>query len=376
MKNAARKALKVIKYVVFIVLGFYILDFAILGWSAQNKNDGKFLLHWTGIDSYFSEGSEQVEWIINDYRSYETEGTDGPYVFYEPNGISVSRIDSQNQLIQEKIKHTDSLLCITGPEKENHFYFRLQKEFVHSPDTASASRIMAISDIEGNFNTFSGLLKGNKVIDEQFRWTFGNGHLVLLGDFMDRGEQVTECLWLIYKLEQEAARQGGRVHYLLGNHEAMNLQGNGGYVAPKYLGLAQNLSGKKALNQSLQYLYSKDTELGRWLRSKKVVQKVNDILFVHGGLSPEILAHDLPLADINKLLMAEIDQNYYTEPSGKKNIDFLLGRKGPLWYRGLVRDYNYPKATQQELEQVLAYYNASHMVVGHSYSTRRFCKGY
>ena len=125
-------------------------------------------------------------------------------------------------------------------------------------------------------------------------------------------------------------------------------------------------AAKKALNESLLYLNSPETELGRWLRSKKAVQKINSILFVHGGLSPEVLEYDLSLEAIYKLLMKEIEQNYYSEPSGNKEVDFLLGKKGPLWYRGLVMEYNYPKASQEELEKVLSYYQASHIVVGHS----------
>ena len=246
MKKAKLKAFKAVKYLIFLFLGFFLLEFFIFGVSMQNKESRKYLVHWTGIDSYFSDNTEKVEWIFDDYPSYEPEGIDGPHIFYTPNGVKALQVNAKNKLSEENIRISDSLLCMVGNEEQDQFYFRLQDEFLSTPDTASASHIMAVSDIEGNFNAFSGLLQANKVIDGRFRWTFGNGHLVLLGDFVDRGEQVTQCLWLIYKLEQEAAKQGGRVHYLLGNHEAMNLQGNAGYVAPKYLGLAQILSGKKS----------------------------------------------------------------------------------------------------------------------------------
>ncbi len=45
------------------------------------------------------------------------------------------------------------------------------------------------------------------------------------GDMFDRGDQVTECLWLVYALEETAKAAGGYVHFILGNHELMNLQG-------------------------------------------------------------------------------------------------------------------------------------------------------
>ncbi len=40
------------------------------------------------------------------------------------------------------------------------------------------NKLIAISDIEGNFEAFSSFLKANKVINDKYNWIFGNGHLV------------------------------------------------------------------------------------------------------------------------------------------------------------------------------------------------------
>ncbi len=45
---------------------------------------------------------------------------------------------------------------------------------------------------------------------------------------------MTECLWLIYSLEEKAKAAGGYVHFILGNHEIMNMQGDFRYVQDKY----------------------------------------------------------------------------------------------------------------------------------------------
>jgi hypothetical protein len=90
-------------------------------------------------------------------------------------------------------------------------------------NTKKVNKLIAISDIEGNFMAFTETAAANGVIDTNFNWTFGEGHLVLTGDFFDRGTQVTEVLWLIYSLEEKAKDAGGYVHYILGNHEIMNL---------------------------------------------------------------------------------------------------------------------------------------------------------
>lgn len=105
-----------------------------------------------------------------------------------------------------------------------------------------ATKNAGLSDIEGNFGAFKALLCAGGVIDKQFNWTYGDGHLVLTGDFFDRGLNVTECLWLVYKLEREAETFGGKVHFILGDHEVMNMNGDHRYVRNKYFEIPKLLS--------------------------------------------------------------------------------------------------------------------------------------
>src|SRR5690606_14672285 len=145
-------------------------------------------------------------------------------------------------------------------------------------------RIAVLSDIEGNFNGLSSFLINNHIIDANYNWTFGDGHLVLTGDFVDRGNHVTQVLWLIYKLEMQAEKQGGKVHLILGNHEIMNFQGNWRYNKRKYIKLAQTISKEKDWDKATRFMYSHHTELGNWLRSKNVIEKIGRYIFVHAGL--------------------------------------------------------------------------------------------
>ncbi|RIV37322.1 hypothetical protein D2V08_01345, partial [Flagellimonas lutimaris] len=70
-------------------------------------------------------------------------------------------------------------------------------------------RILAISDLESGYRAFRDFLINNKVIDQDLNWIFDDGHLVLVGDFVDRGFSTTQVLWFIYKLEQDAEKKGG-----------------------------------------------------------------------------------------------------------------------------------------------------------------------
>ena len=120
-----------------------------------------------------------------------------------------------------------------------------------------AAKILAVSDLEGNRETFLEFLKGNGVVDDAGQWAWGDGHLVLNGDIVDRGDQVTELLWLIRRLEREARAAGGRVHYVLGNHESMVMAGDLRYIHPKYRFSTDRIGA------SYEDLHGPESELGR-----------------------------------------------------------------------------------------------------------------
>jgi len=191
------------------------------------------------------------------------------------------------------------------------------------------------------------------VINENFEWTFGNGHLVLNGDFFDRGINVNECLWLIYKLESEAEMHGGKVHFILGNHEIMVLQNDLRYVRQKYFDNADSLG--------LDYSkwYSPETELGRWLRSKNAIENIGGYLFVHAGLSKDVPYGKYTLTQINDSIRYSIDIDFEREER-RKNI--FIGSKSPIWYRGIMEE----EETQAEVDSTLEIFNANKMVLGHT----------
>lgn len=225
---------------------------------------------------------------------------------------------------------------------------------VPADDYPEPEKLLAVSDIEGNFKGFELLLRGAGVVDEQLNWQFGRGHLVLVGDFFDRGLNVTECLWLIYKLEHEAEQVGGRVHFVMGNHERMNLTGHLKYLRRKYRVNADTLGVTYA------HWYDRATVLGRWLRTKNVVEKIGPVLFVHGGISPELAAQKLSLTRLNRLARTSLDAPVATLAPLDRLATQAPG--SPDWYRGLVLE----QPTEAQVTQVLGTYGASAMVVGHT----------
>ncbi len=223
------------------------------------------------------------------------------------------------------------------------------------------SRIFAVSDPHGLYDMFVATLQGGAVIDSDLNWIWGDGHLVVNGDVFDRGEFVNEILWLIYGLEQQAVKAGGRVHLTLGNHELMVLRGDVRYVNDKYL---KGIARKSRIYE--MDLYGPDMELGRWLRTKHVAVKINGILFVHGGIEPGAVERGLTIRDINETARAHLDDRSYAK-AFNEDVQYFYGSSGPFWYRGYFDESDrYPRATQQDLIDILAHFGTESVVVGHT----------
>lgn len=240
-------------------------------------------------------------------------------------------------------------------ESKGYFSARLKHDLHNEPAAyGKPSRLLAVSDIGGNFKAFRNLLIINKVIDNKYQWIFEDGHLVIVGDCFDKEEQMTECLWFVYALEDKAIKKGGYVHFILGNHEIMNLNGNWRYVHPKY---ADTIPSK----DKYAVLYDRNNELWRWLQTKNILEKIGDILFVHGGISQEINQMNLSIAEINKLA-----RPFYTsakESHADTRLKTILNsRNSPLWFRRYYKD-----AVGEELIDTTLYrFEVSTIVTGHT----------
>jgi len=291
----------------------------------------------------------------------EESTNDGPHVLWRsPSSATVFYL-CNGEVEKRDFDNTDTIRFRGFCSDSISFYTVLAAEPVIQPHVfTGVSKIFAVSDVHGEYRALVELLKNSRVVDENLHWFWGDGHLVINGDVFDRGNKVTECLWLIYRLEQEAELVGGRVHYILGNHELMVLRGDNRYVHSKYLkGIARKTRIKH------EDLFGPDMELGRWLRTRHTVVKLNEILFVHGGISPEVMARNFHTDTINELVRSNLDVRSYFLAFGG-DARFLFGGKGPLWYRGYITDELYPMATQQEVESILRYYEAEAVVVGHT----------
>ena len=57
------------------------------------------------------------------------------------------------------------------------------------------------------------LMRVNAVIDREMKCAFVEGHIVVVGDMLDRGANVTDVLWLLYQPMRPFAHRGGTHHH-------------------------------------------------------------------------------------------------------------------------------------------------------------------
>src|SRR3546814_17554986 len=88
------------------------------------------------------------------------------------------------------------------------------------------ARVAVLSDLEGNIAFLEQALRRLGVVDADGKWAYGGGHLVVLGDSVDRGRDVFAVLWRLHGLSGQADMAGGAVHVVLGNHEQYMLRAN------------------------------------------------------------------------------------------------------------------------------------------------------
>src|SRR6266853_2583497 len=306
--------------------------------------------------------------------------------------------------------------------------------------------VVAIGDVHGDFDDFVIILQRAAIIDGQHHWSGGQTTLVQVGDLLDRGPKPREVMDLVISLEKEAPKSGGRVVALLGNHEMMDIMGALRYVtAENYAAYADGNSAERQKSAYQEYVkwrsshaqllaelpqpmelteaewmarhplgfveqreaFSPSGSYGRWLREHSAVAKIGEVIFLHGGIHPnlahlkldtinshirdEIKAFDsakqglvdqkviLPfftLQEITAAVQAELTAERKSRvPSDQQRQARLVGFlgygdwlsvrvDGPLWFRGYDQWSEEEGAAQ--IGKVLESYNAKHIVVGHT----------
>lgn len=249
---------------------------------------------------------------------------------------------------------------------------------------SGVERVVAVGDVHGDYDGFVEVLRAAGVIDEKDRWIAGKTHLVQTGDVPDRGPATRKVMDLLMALEKQAAKEGGQVHALIGNHEAMMLYGDLRYTTPGEFAAFRTGDSEQtraalweqesrgSSNDAARMKWEAEHPLGwvehrmqfgpkgtygKWIRSHDAVIKINDAIYLHGGISPRYAT--MPLKKINDMIAGEI-----RDVTKMKEGSPVMAEDGPLWYRGLAQGEG--AAMEAQVEQVLASFGVKHVVIGHT----------
>jgi hypothetical protein len=305
---------------------------------------------------------------------------------------------------------------------------------------------VAIGDVHGDFDDFVAILQKSGLIDAQHHWIGGKTTLVQVGDLLDRGPKPRDVMDLLMALEKEALQAGGQVVSLLGNHEMMNIMGDLRYVTPVnfasfadskseerqkaayqayvkwrsshmalFAELAQPMElteGEWMARHPAGYVEQRDAftpngVYGKWLREHSALADIGGVIFLHGGISPNVAKMKLDgintrirdeikqfdsakqflqeadiilpffnLEEIRGAVLAEISAEKKGKvsanvPRQNRLIQFLgytdwLSVKvdGPLWFRGYDQWSDEEGAAQ--MGKILDALKATRIVVGHT----------
>jgi len=259
------------------------------------------------------------------------------------------------------------------------------------------ARVVVFGDLHGDYGKFHDMLIQAGLIDSHDNWSGGLTHLVQVGDVPDRAPDTRKILDLLIRLEPQARHAGGYVHALIGDHESMNMEGDLRYTTPGefaafadrdsarrrdayYALVVATLTAKPPAGGTPvfdaayrakfdadhppgwvehQLAWSTQGAYGRWVLTHEAIIRIDDAIYMHGGLGPEFASFDIEA--MNKAVTTAL--RHQPEVAGGPH-DILWNTQGPLWYRGLAQ---HDEATEAaNVAAILARYQVRHIVIGHT----------
>jgi hypothetical protein len=264
-------------------------------------------------------------------------------------------------------------------------------------DWDHVERVVVFGDLHGDYAKFHDMLAKAGLIDAHDHWSGGRTHLVQVGDVPDRAPDTRRIVDLLMRLEPEARRAGGYLHALIGDHEAMNMEGDLRYTTPgefaafagpdsarlrnvyyarvvDYIKAHPPPEGPPKFDAAFraqfdaehplgwvehQIAWSSEGVYGQWVLTHATVIRINDVLYMHAGLGPSFAAYDKTL--LNRAVLAAL-RHEPVPPGAPDNV--LWAAEGPLWYRGFA--WNDEAAEAANVAAVLAASHVNRIVVGHT----------
>lgn len=218
-------------------------------------------------------------------------------------------------------------------------------------------RFIAIGDVHGRLEPFVNMLRHAGLVNTYSEWCGGNARLLQIGDTVDRGPHSLQVDDILDRLQVQAAKVGGEVIRLVGNHELELILGN--------------FDISQIPIERLQMLQQK---LIRQVEDRKIkaAHAYKGFLFTHAGVSRRLMQvfdnhlEDLSAANlailINFIFKESIAYRFYKHPIF--NISFRragTSRYGGIFWEDLtdlIQSYR-----QSPVWQVVGHTPIDHIVI-------------
>jgi len=228
-------------------------------------------------------------------------------------------------------------------------------------------RVVAIGDLHGDLDATRRALRLAGAIDDKDAWVGGKLVLVQTGDVIDRGDDDRKILDLLERLKGDAAKAGGEVVALVGNHEIMNAELDFRYVtrgafsafadvSPKDERMVETAQKVDSNQRGRASAFLPSGPYAKMLAQRPVVARVGDTIFVHGGVLPKHVKSGLDAINegTRKWLLGE----------ARALPKEITAEDGLLWTRMYSAS---PGASEcKTLDDTLKALNAKRMVMGHT----------
>lgn len=163
--------------------------------------------------------------------------------------------------------------------------------------------VIVIGDVHGDGDRLLYVLQCLGIVRDD-TWAGGTTSLIMMGDILDGAERSDyklrskigdiETLVLLHKLRDQASKVGGRVTFIAGNHEIMNLMGHFAYVHPEDMKKCGGPAGRASLMKQNGLVYN---ILSHW----KLAHVENNTLFCHAGIHTSIAGSFSSRSDFDSL---------------------------------------------------------------------------
>jgi hypothetical protein len=205
-------------------------------------------------------------------------------------------------------------------------------------------RAVAIGDLHGDLAAARAALRAAGAIDAADHWIGGDLVVIQTGDVLDRGDDESQILELLERLDGEARAHGGALIELLGNHELMNAAGDFRYVTP---GGQRDFGGDRAHALAPG---------GRWakrLAHHNVIAIVGDTVLSHAGVLESWAA---------RVDATNLEARCWLDGDVPGPASALTAEDSPVW----TRAYGGDGVDCAALGRVLHALGAKRMIVGHT----------